>query len=73
MIGMINAAARNEPECERMIARDRAEPARRGGDRNLQPLGERNEIGGSASIAHALPDQDHRPLGLKLKASGQNS
>ena len=33
------------------------------GDRNLQPLGEPQQVGGRAAVSHALADQDDRPLG----------
>ena len=45
-----------------MLARQRAEPARRRRDRDPQPLRERAQLVGRAAIAHALADQDHRPL-----------
>ena len=41
----------------------RAEPARRRRDRNLQAFGEPQQFVAGAAVAHALADDNHRPLG----------
>ena len=61
MVGLIGAIAGDQPERQRMLAAHRAEPARRRCDRNLQALGDRQQIGAGAAVAHPLPHQDHRP------------
>ena len=47
-----------------MIARDRILAVERGRDRDLQRLGERDQLGLRARGAHAAAGDDHRPLGL---------
>ena len=47
-----------------MIAGDRILAVERGRDRDLQRLGERDELGCRARGAHAAAGDDHRPLGL---------
>ena len=70
VVGLIMAGARDQPQRQRMVAIDRAKAAGRGRDRNLQPLGELQEFVRRAAIAHALPDDDRRPLGAEQHVDG---
>ena len=70
VIGLVVPGARDETQRERMVAIDRAETACRGRDRNLQPLGELEQFLRRAAIAHALPDDDRRPLGGEQHVDG---
>ena len=53
-----------------MMRVDGAEPAHRSRDRNLQPLGELEQIVAGAAVAHALPDDDARALGAEQHVNG---
>ena len=70
VVRLVVAAARDEAERQRMAGVDRAEPARRGRDRDLQPLGEPQKLVAGAAIAHALADQDDRPLSREQHVDG---
>ena len=70
VVGLVVAGARDETQRQRMVAIDRAKSACRGRDRNLQPLGEPQEFLRRAAIAHALPDNDRRPLGAEQHVDG---
>jgi len=65
VVGLIVSGTRDETERQRMVAVDGAKAARGGRDRNLQAFGEFQQFLGSATIAYALPDQHHRPIGTE--------
>ena len=48
-----------------MMRIDRAEPAHRRRDRNLQTLGEREQLGRRAAVADRLPDEHDGALGIQ--------
>ena len=70
VIGLVMAAARDHAERERMMGIDRAEPAHRGRDRNLQAFGELQKLLAGAAVTHALADDDARPLGAEQHVDG---
>ena len=65
MIGLIVPGARDQAQRQRMIGIDGAKAAGGRRHRNLQTLGEFQQFVRSAAIAHALPDDHHRPLGAE--------
>jgi hypothetical protein len=58
-------------ERERMILREGALALERGHDRNLQKLGELEELGAALGVHHALPGVNHRLLRLEQRPRGR--
>ena len=70
VVGLVVPGARDEAQRQRMVAIDRAEAAGGRRDRNLQALGEFQQFFRRAAIAHALADDDRRPLGAEQHVDG---
>ena len=69
-VGLVGAAARQQPERQRMVGVDGADAAHRMRDRNLQLLGQRQQLFRGAAVFHALADKDHRLLGGQQHVDG---
>jgi hypothetical protein len=70
VVCLVVAAARHQPQRQGMMGVNGAEAAGRCGHRNLQAFGEPQQFSAGASPTHALPDNNHGPLGGKEHVDG---